>query len=639
VASLVRTLTRDVIRSIVRLVERGIALFSPASLFASGEEGVWYDPSDLSTMYQDSAGTTPVTGLEQPVGLLLDKSKGGPGPELVTNGDFSDGTTGWTVSTPGTSTVTVSGGTLSLQGGAAEYPSVSQSILSVNKYYRVTFTKVSAATANSDDLQLRLDSSGLSNFNYGTAAAGTYSFVGICRSTSGFVVIKRGTSTSAIEIANVSVKELPGNHAYQGTSTARPVLRARYNLLTYSEQFQGGINWIKAAQAVITTDSATAPDNTSTADLLKDNNGGGTGSIFVYQNVTLAVNQSYKLSFYLKDAGRTGYAAIRTFSFDSTASGYTYVDLVNGTIVSADAAHTSTITNAGNGWYRVVVGLTMGATDATGSVAVYLSQDGTTTAVDFDDTSGCYIWGAQLVANSVFPSNVYQRIEAAPSGNGTVTYATGADYPNYLYFDGSDDSLSTASIDFSATDEMSVFAGVTKNSDGTASMFAELSASFSANYGSFAFLVPTGLAVNSFNFVTSGTIIANNALANQLTAPITGVLTGLADISADINTTRKNGSLVQTVTTDQGTGNFGNYPLYIGRRGGTTLPFNGSLYQLIVRGKTSTEGEIKSTENYVAGKLGRSITWAYDYLVDDAGNFITTDSGDQIYVAETVTFS
>lgn len=48
--------------------------FSPASLFAAGEPGVWYDPSDLSTLYQDAAGTTPVTAVEQPVGRILDKS-------------------------------------------------------------------------------------------------------------------------------------------------------------------------------------------------------------------------------------------------------------------------------------------------------------------------------------------------------------------------------------------------------------------------------------------------------------------------------------------------------------------------------------------------------------------------------------
>ncbi len=48
--------------------------FSPASLFASGEQGAWYDPSDLTTMFQDRAGTTPVTADGQTVGLILDKS-------------------------------------------------------------------------------------------------------------------------------------------------------------------------------------------------------------------------------------------------------------------------------------------------------------------------------------------------------------------------------------------------------------------------------------------------------------------------------------------------------------------------------------------------------------------------------------
>ena len=50
------------------------AAFSPASLFASGEQGAWYDPSDLTTMFQDRAGTTPVTADGQTVGKILDKS-------------------------------------------------------------------------------------------------------------------------------------------------------------------------------------------------------------------------------------------------------------------------------------------------------------------------------------------------------------------------------------------------------------------------------------------------------------------------------------------------------------------------------------------------------------------------------------
>jgi hypothetical protein len=47
---------------------------SPLSLFALGEQGGWWDPSDLSTMFQDSAGTTPVTAAGQSVGKINDKS-------------------------------------------------------------------------------------------------------------------------------------------------------------------------------------------------------------------------------------------------------------------------------------------------------------------------------------------------------------------------------------------------------------------------------------------------------------------------------------------------------------------------------------------------------------------------------------
>ena len=47
--------------------------FSPLSLFANNEPGWLYDISDLSTLFQDAAGTTPAV-VGQPVGLVRDKS-------------------------------------------------------------------------------------------------------------------------------------------------------------------------------------------------------------------------------------------------------------------------------------------------------------------------------------------------------------------------------------------------------------------------------------------------------------------------------------------------------------------------------------------------------------------------------------
>ena len=49
-------------------------VFHPMDLFKNGEKGVWFDFSDLSTMFQDVAGTIPVTTVGQSVALVKDKS-------------------------------------------------------------------------------------------------------------------------------------------------------------------------------------------------------------------------------------------------------------------------------------------------------------------------------------------------------------------------------------------------------------------------------------------------------------------------------------------------------------------------------------------------------------------------------------
>jgi len=76
----------------------GVGAFNPDSLFV-GNVGWIYDVSDLSTMFQDIAGTVPVTGAGQRVGLHLDLSgnsihrfavtdEGRPTIEVDENGDF-----------------------------------------------------------------------------------------------------------------------------------------------------------------------------------------------------------------------------------------------------------------------------------------------------------------------------------------------------------------------------------------------------------------------------------------------------------------------------------------------------------------------------------------------------------------------
>lgn len=51
--------------------------FDPASLYRGGERGAFLDYSDLSTLFQDAAGSTPVTADGDPVGRVEDKSGNG----------------------------------------------------------------------------------------------------------------------------------------------------------------------------------------------------------------------------------------------------------------------------------------------------------------------------------------------------------------------------------------------------------------------------------------------------------------------------------------------------------------------------------------------------------------------------------
>jgi len=48
--------------------------FTPASLFANGEKGAWYDPSDMATLFKDTGAAAPITDVEQIAARIDDKS-------------------------------------------------------------------------------------------------------------------------------------------------------------------------------------------------------------------------------------------------------------------------------------------------------------------------------------------------------------------------------------------------------------------------------------------------------------------------------------------------------------------------------------------------------------------------------------
>ena len=176
----------------------------------------------------------------------------------------------------------------------------------------------------------------------------------------------------------------------------------------------------------------------------------------------------------------------------------------------------------------------------------------------------------------------------------------------YLEFDGSDDFLQTANIDFTSTDKVSLFAGVRKLSDAALGMLVELSVGSGINNGAFRIGAPASSGQN-YSFFNKGSI-ERGVIATGFASPISNVLSANGNISADMTRIKLNGALPLSNNLDLGTGNYGSYPLFIGRRAGTTFPFNGHIYGLIGIGKLTSDNETTAIENELAKRVGVTLS-------------------------------
>jgi hypothetical protein len=207
------------------------------------------------------------------------------------------------------------------------------------------------------------------------------------------------------------------------------------------------------------------------------------------------------------------------------------------------------------------------------------------------------VTGSVLTAD-IRPTNQTTTLPAYQAVVTSSSYDT-VGFPQYIKYNGSSSSLSTASINFTATAQMSVFSGVRKLNDVTG-VIAELSVVFSSNNGSF-LSANSGAVASDYYLGTRGTV---NKFATKtgFSSPTTNVIAGISSISAPSVVVRVNGVAGTADTTTQGTGNYGNYPLYFGARAGTSVYFNGLEFQTIIVGKALTATEISNTETYVNSK-------------------------------------
>lgn len=382
-----------------------------------------------------------------------------------------------------------------------------------------------------------------------------------------------------------------GNHATQATAASRPIL-ARHpvsgarNMVAYSEDFTIGTGgrWSGLAGGtgvapVVTTNQALAPDGSLTADLLVLNKGAGVTStdqcsLFASSNaIGTVAGQPYTAFVWLKTSDGTTKSVRLDFNGSEPDSGTVGLKTVTGT------------------WQRFEVKLASAA-DTTRSLTIRLRG-----GLGTSDSASLHVWGASQEQG--LTANAYQKTD-------TLLDITEAGVPDawYLKFDGLDDFLVTAAINFTATDNVSVFAGVRKLSDATVAIVAEISVNANTNNGAWFLTAPITAATGNSSFQSRGTSAQNAVGAATFVAPASAVLTGLADISTPSVEHRRNGVSLAVVTGSQGTGNYGTYPLFIGRRAGTSLPFTGHLYGLLIRGSLTSQASIVATERFMATKSG-----------------------------------
>jgi hypothetical protein len=211
-----------------------IPAFSPAVLFASGEQGAWYEPSPTTALLS----TTDLTpcGVGDSCGFLLDKSQGagysggsftGLGDELVTNGTFDTDISGW--SSGDVSTISFEGGTLRSQrtDNTQFSPQAGQQITGISDgatvliEFDVTLVRNrNPAIAWASSMAVGATITAIQDNN----TVGSYTIVSTFNSAKPWLVFYGGGSAD-FNIDNISVRELPGNHATQDIFSRRPILR------------------------------------------------------------------------------------------------------------------------------------------------------------------------------------------------------------------------------------------------------------------------------------------------------------------------------------------------------------------------------------------------------------------------------
>lgn len=368
------------------------------------------------------------------------------------------------------------------------------------------------------------------------------------------------TPVTAVEqpVGRMLDKSGRGNHATQATTTKRPIYSRRVNLLPSNN----GSAWAKNTGVSFSVSGVGEVHPGSNVFKLSYNGSGNVNTYRAYVGGTISASGAQYSTFVYLRAD----APVTVRINGNNVAG------PNTTVNVTTSWQKFSISGTGNG-ASIVQFLIYSALDNNDPFEVYLSSSDTRLSID-----------AHLP---------YQWVNTA------TDYDT-AGFPYYLRFDGVDDAIVTGNIDFTGTDNVTVWAGVEKLSDAAVALIA----SSGIGSGAFELFGPRSAGGGQkYAFSTRNGSVIEAISGTERSAPDAAVLTGISNTSGGVATLRRNGVDLAVSTASPSGVNHGNYPLSIGSRAGTAYFLNGRLYSLIVRGAQSSLSQIEATEAYIKQKM------------------------------------
>ena len=379
------------------------SLFMIPSAVSSGKvHSVFPNSTDADFDFNRDSDATRVNseGLIERVGYY--------GSELVTNGDFSNGSTGWGLG----SNWSVSGGKASCDGSASNSMSQATVLGIASTTFKITYNVLSISQGS-----LRITLGGVSGAS--RSEIGTYTDFITASSTDRLRIFADSNAIASID--NIVVNQVTGDRARLNYEIEGGLVNTKPSLLLEPQSTNIFLNsnnlsqWLIGAGLTVTTNLVTSPDGTKNADQIKK-----TSENYTYIRQSLTTGSVSVFSIFVKQ-GNYRYIGIR-----NNDSGHSVFDFETKTFVTSKADHNLSFKELPNGWFRLIDKRTISTnTSAFRGVALTLA-DGTELHSHIPLNAFAYVWGGQLenaatYSTSLIPTNGSTQTRAAETCNGAGT--------------------------------------------------------------------------------------------------------------------------------------------------------------------------------------------------------------------------